>query len=59
MRLIMEYKVIEARAAQQLEQAVNEHIQEGWEPLGGVAVGFTDLANYWTYCQAMVRKLPK
>jgi hypothetical protein len=59
MRLIMEYKVIEARTGQQLEEAVNEHIQEGWEPRGGVALGFNSLGNYWTYCQAMVRKSPK
>jgi hypothetical protein len=55
----MEYKVIEARAGQTLQQAVNEHIQEEWELLGGVAVGHNSLTNSWTYCQAMVRKSPK
>jgi hypothetical protein len=56
----MEYKIIETkRSAQKLEEAVNHYIQEGWEPMGGVAVGYsTDSTNWWYY-QAMVRKAQK
>jgi hypothetical protein len=57
--VIMEYKIVEALEAKKLQQAVNEHIQDGWEPLGGVAIGCSSISVNWTYCQAMVRKSPK
>jgi len=56
----MQYMVIEAKDdAQELDEAVNQQIEEGWEPLGGVAVGYsTDSGNWWFY-QAMVKRSPK
>jgi Domain of unknown function (DUF1737) len=52
----VEYKVIEARDdVLKLQQAVNEQIIEGWEPLGGVALGYSPQSFGWWYYQAMVK----
>jgi hypothetical protein len=52
----MEYQVIEAKGeAYKLAKAVNEKIQEGWVPLGGAAVGFSDQSGNWWFYQAMTR----
>ena len=50
----MEYKVIEANKALDLQEEVNRLIQDGWVPLGGVAVVFSSTSNYWWFYQAMV-----
>jgi hypothetical protein len=34
----MKYRVLTASTPQELEQVVQLHISEGWEPLGGVSV---------------------
>jgi Domain of unknown function (DUF1737) len=52
----MRYRVIEAKDVEGLEQDVNEHIAEGWQPLGGVAVVNSQANTYaWWFYQAMVR----
>jgi hypothetical protein len=52
----MEYQVVEAHGdVQKLQVAVNELIQDGWEPQGGVAVGYSPQSMTWWYYQAMVR----
>jgi Domain of unknown function (DUF1737) len=54
---MMEYKVIEAKdEAIKLQEAVNQHIQEGWEPVGGVAVGYSPQSCNWWFYQAMIKK---
>ena len=35
---VMGYKIITADSVQELEHAVNMHIEEGWTTIGGVAV---------------------
>jgi hypothetical protein len=53
----MEYKVVEAKdEASKLQEAVNEHIQEGWVPVGGVAVGYSPQSYNWWFYQAMIRE---
>lgn len=53
----MEYKVIEATGrALNLQEEVNRHIQDGWVPLGGVAVGYSSVSNYWWFYQAMIKE---
>jgi len=63
----MEYKVIVVNAvktfgtnfeetAQELSEMVNQEIQKGWEPLGGVNVGSTMSTNEPYLLQAMIRK---
>jgi hypothetical protein len=56
-RLIVEYKVIEAKdEAVKLQEAVNQEIQEGWEPVGGIAVGYSPTSYSWWFYQAMIKK---
>ena len=47
---MMEYKILEAPTNEELEKKVNEHIQLGWKPMGGVAI--VDAAT----AQAMVKE---
>ena len=50
-----EHTVIEAEGqAFRLANAVNEKNQEGWEPVGGIAVAHSGV---WWYYQAMIRTL--
>jgi hypothetical protein len=66
-RCAVEYQVITAKAmrglqtdfewaAQELSRMVNEAIQEGWEPQGGMAVGRTRVAEAPYLFQAMIRR---
>jgi hypothetical protein len=53
----MEYKVIEAKdEAINLQEEVNHHIEDGWEPIGGVAVGYSPQSYNWWFYQAMIRE---
>ena len=54
----MEYKIIEMCTAYDLEIAVNEHILQGWEPLGGVSVSLSesDDYRYEVMVQAMIKR---
>lgn len=49
--LIMEYRVETANLLKSLVKKVNEAINEGWKPLGGVC---SDFGSGWA--QAMVRE---
>ena len=52
----MRYRVIEAKDVEGLEQDVNKHIEDGWRPLGGVAVVNSQANTYaWWFYQAMIR----
>ena len=48
------YHVIQNPALYLLESAVNKHIKEGWEPLGGIQV--SNWNNQLQYFQAMTKK---
>jgi hypothetical protein len=50
----MRYRVVEAQSAQALQGKVQDFIDRGWEPLGGLAVG-TYAAGAWWYYQALVK----
>ena len=59
----MEYEIADATSSESLEKLVAEMIQEGWEPLGGVAIYTMNVArgvmgnlaaNH--FVQAMVKK---
>lgn len=57
---LIEYTVVTAtNDPEELTNEVRELIQEGWEPVGGVAVGGSesDEYEYLTFCQAMVRRI--
>ena len=56
----MKYKILARDSIESLEEKVNTHIKDGWEPIGGVSVNFSEYSNddkiYSTYCQAMIMK---
>jgi len=52
----MEYQILEADNTEALERAVNDLIQEGWYPQGGVAVAPETPDFNGFYVQAMARK---
>ncbi len=53
----MEYKIVEMKHdASKLEENVNRLIQEGWTPLGGIAVAYSPQTGHWWFYQAMVKQ---
>jgi hypothetical protein len=48
----MEYKIVGSGYCDQLEIKVNEYIQKGYEPLGGV-----DISPSYEFFQAMIRRV--
>ena len=62
-----EYKVLNERDQNILEQYVNEHLDKGWVPCGGISIcswfetwensrkGNVEHETYTRYAQAMVR----
>ena len=58
---MMEYKILtDNTGGGRLEDAVTEHISDGWEPLGGISIAQTYSATTnhtsTTYTQAVIRK---
>ena len=54
MEKILQYAVIEAENASELERKVAEHIDDGWYPFGGVSLSVDESGNCIWYAQAMV-----
>lgn len=66
MNRIVDYLTIEATDSSQLDAKIRSLIEDGWQPLGGVAVaatihantdrkGYTETDRALTFCQAMVK----
>jgi mannose/cellobiose epimerase-like protein (N-acyl-D-glucosamine 2-epimerase family) len=60
--MIAVYQVVEADSADRLADLVNREIEQGWQPIGGVAcMAYThqyitsDAQLIWWYTQAMVK----
>ena len=51
----MNYQISEADSVDTLQRQVNQLIQEGWRPVGGVAVVQSQSSDKWWYYQAMIR----
>ena len=51
----MKYLIVEATSARVLQEKVQQHIDEGWEPLGGLSVA-TYGAGAWWYYQALIKR---
>ncbi len=49
----MEYTLVEAGTAADLQQSVTSRLADGWVPVGGVAVCYFGNGG-WYFCQAMV-----
>jgi hypothetical protein len=58
----MEYQILTEESRRDLEAKVNQAIEGGWRPLGGVAVTCWSVADghfsetYWGFTQAMTRE---
>jgi hypothetical protein len=52
---ITQYNLICETFSNSLRLYVNEAIQDGWEPVGGIALS-TGNHYVFSYCQAMVKK---
>jgi hypothetical protein len=57
----MQYKVIEAKdEALNLQDKVNRHLEDGWVPVGGVAVGYSPQSYQGTgHCTGQPKQLEK
>lgn len=51
----MKYLIVEATSAGVLQEKVQQYIDEGWEPLGGLSVA-TYAAGAWWYYQALIKR---
>ena len=56
-----QYIVVQEDLVVLLAMKVNEHIEKGFKPIGGVAIGKTHCATHYgektIYCQAMIREV--
>jgi len=51
----MKYLVVEAASALVLQAKVQQYLDQGWEPLGGLSVA-TYGAGAWWYYQALIKR---
>ena len=51
----MRHKVVEADSPVELQRKVQELIDQGWEPLGGLSVATYGVGRWW-YFQALVQR---
>ena len=49
-----QYDLICASFNESMKMYVNEAMQDGWEPVGGVAISGNHMVSF--YCQAMIKK---
>lgn len=55
----MMYAIVDAKSASVLVELINQHIKEGWKPLGGVSVSISHDAHgmsYQVYAQALIKE---
>ena len=53
--VIMKYLIAEATSVRALQENVQQYIEQGWEPLGGLSVA-TYGAGAWWYYQALIKR---
>lgn len=58
---IQRYEVVYANSEQAFVEQINQMINEGWQPIGGVSVNFQHNGNFQqvVYHQAMVEYKPE
>lgn len=52
----MKYEIVKAHYTDELEGLVNKCLSEGWELVGGVAIGDLGVDEPFVFCQAMIFK---
>jgi len=50
------YWICEAKSAEVLRDLVNDHIEKGWTPLGGMVVVQSRSTSDWWFYQAMIHE---
>ena len=48
----MKYKIVYANFYDDLEDSINDLMEEGWEPLGGIA----GVGEFYDFAQAMLKR---
>jgi len=52
---VMKYLIAEANSARDLQAKVQQYIEQGWEPIGGLSVATFGVGNWWYY-QALIKR---
>jgi len=52
---VKNYRIVEADTAPNLQNLVLDALDRGWQPQGGIAVGYSSTSGKWWYYQAMIR----
>ncbi len=56
---VVEYQVVKMTYVRELEKEVEKWLKAGWQPLGGVSVGYdTSGQGYSMFAQALVKRAP-
>lgn len=55
----MEYKVLSFNTTRLMEEAVAQHVENGWEPQGGISVAADPNTTKFLFFQAMTREQTK
>jgi hypothetical protein len=53
--VIMKYLIAEANSVLDLQKKVQQYIEQGWEPLGGLSVATYGALSWWYY-QALIKR---
>ena len=51
----MKYLIAEANSARDLQAKVQQYIEQGWEPIGGLSVATYGVGSWWYY-QALIKR---
>jgi hypothetical protein len=54
----MRYRICEADNVPELVKLVNQSLDEGWEPQGGMSVAYSPGSMKWWFYQALVTRQP-
>ena len=52
-----QYIIVQEKMIVSLAMKVNDLIEEGFKPIGGVAIGKNNYGQETIYCQAMIREV--
>jgi hypothetical protein len=52
---VMKYLIAEANSARDLQAKVQQYIEQGWEPIGGLSVATYGVGSWWYY-QALIKR---
>lgn len=50
----MKYSVVQHSDIKSFQKFVNNAIEQGWKPQGGMSIGYNSTGKVVIYCQAMI-----